>query len=172
MKLRLPAPGGDFPSEAGGAVVELAVALPLVFAVLCGVVDCGRLAACYAAVDNAAYAACRTLAEDPFQPAGDVAAAAAAASPSIASAPPEVEAVRGPERIEGYVHHLPSGEGFTDRGSNRVTREVSARVSVDLEPATFVGEALAHGSGGTIRVSAEHSSLADTTTGEGGESRW
>lgn len=154
------------PREEGSAVVETVIGVFGLALVLCAVVEFSSWAIACSALDDAAYAACRALAQNPEAAAGELEDAAAAASPSLAGALAIERDVSAavPTR---YTHHLPNGAG--DRESRAAGRKVSVTASCSFEPVTVVGRIVTGGSDVTLSAS---STISADATVEGGASQW
>lgn len=162
-----------FPDECGGALVEAVVCLPLLLALLCGMIDLGQMALGHMSADDAAYAACRMLAADSGSSQQDLEKAAAAAAPML-SGSMTVSAETGPVKTTPYTHRLPSESGsFEERDSNSAFREVEVTVESSVEPMTAVGALLADaiGAEGGFPVKATRHATSDALV-EGGASPW
>lgn len=159
--------------EFGGALVEAVVCLPILLALLCGMVDLGQMALGHMSADDAAYAACRMLAADSDSSQQDLEEAAAAAAPML-SGSMTVSAETGPVKTAPYIHRLPSESGsFEERDSNSAFREIEVTVESSVKPMTAIGAVLADaiGTDGGFPVKATRHATSDALV-EGGASPW
>lgn len=159
--------GSGVRDEDGHVFVELLMYIFGLSLLLCAVMEFGMFAVGSSAVDDAAYAACRALAQDTSLTTDELKNVALKASPSISGAITGLSRSVGGVQSNPYVHHLPNGAG--DRSSDAATRKVSVEITCSYEPVTIAGRLVTGGADVTLK--ARSVEVADAMVG-GGESPW
>lgn len=166
--------GGRNGDEHGQAVVEFVLVAPILLLLFFGIVDVGRMVSFDLTCDQAASDVAARVQAGSTASASDMQSFVDASYAQLdGKAIVSMTSPASGDKVTGYVHHLPTGDGsFVDRDSNTTVLPTTVTVTYDGSFITPLAPMLSYftnggTSDGTFKVSKSYSATSDKTVVSG-----